>query len=269
VISTFAIVNSAVSAWDEIRIKKRLDQIRISYAPKVNVIRDGELTSIPVEDLVEDDVVYLSEGEPIPTDGKLLATYSVLIDESLLTGESDYIPKSEGEHVIGGSFVVVGESVYQVSGISNGSYVNSLTQEARKFQRQKTNLQKIGDKLVIFFITASLLLGGLTFFSARSQGYSVEDSVIPLVTVVALIVPQTLIFLFTFSLSIAVVKLSAKGALVQRSAAIETLANLDVLCLDKTGTITSNQMEIVNTKYWHLDAEDLARVFNIQKSCSR
>jgi len=74
VISTFAIVNSAVSAWDEIRIKKRLDQIRISYAPKVNVIRDGELTSIPVEDLVEDDVVYLSEGEPIPTDGKLLAT---------------------------------------------------------------------------------------------------------------------------------------------------------------------------------------------------
>lgn len=262
IFSTFAIVNSIVSMVDEIRIKRRLDQIKIDFAKRITVIRDSKEVEVLAEELVSEDIVVVREGEGIPTDGKILFAEYLQLDESLLTGESNYIAKSEGENVLGGSFVVTGQCIYQVTGIGSSNYVNVLASESKTFKKRKSKLQDIGDKLIIFFVISSIIFGAITFFSARALGNDFENSLLPLLTAVALIIPQTLIFLFTFTFSISVLKLSRKGVLVQRGSAIESLANLDILCFDKTGTITTNDMTVTKAQYWDCDAKTVGGMFN-------
>lgn len=262
VMSTFAVINSIVGAWDEIRIKKRLDRIQVDYAKQVTAIRDGKPKRILATEIVIDDILKVNEAEGLPTDGEVIAASNLQVDESLLTGESNYISKEPGDKVIGGSFIVAGECYYRVSSVGKDSYVNKLGFQSKSFRKEKSQLQKIGDRLTVFFITASVVFGIGAFLSARSQGLEISDSVIPLTTVVSLIIPQTLIFLFTFTFSISVVKLSQLGALVQRPSAVESLAKLDVLCFDKTGTITSGDMQVVNTKFWNIEPAQVAEMFN-------
>jgi cation-transporting ATPase E len=262
VFSTFAIVNSAISIYDEVRIKRRLDKIKIDYARKAKVIREGVEIEITTDQLVTDDCVILGEGESLPTDGVLLYASYLQVDESLLTGESNYIAKDAGEHVLAGSFIVTGECVYKVTQVGSGNYINFLGAESKSFRKERSYLQIIGDKLTVFFVICSIIFGFIAYFSAVELGYKLPESLFPLLTTVSLIIPQTLIFLFTFTFSISVLKLSKLGALVQRGSAIESLANLDILCLDKTGTITTNEMHIVDVKYWGTDEQTVAGIFN-------
>lgn len=262
VMSTFAVINSIVGAWDEIRIKRRLDRIQVDHAKQVHALRDGKLSRILATEIVVDDALKIKEGEGIPTDGVILQASNLQVDESLLTGESNYITKEKDDKVIGGSFIVSGECYYRVTTVGKDSYVNKLGFQSRSFRKERSPLQKIGDKLTVFFIAASVFFGVLVFFAAKGQGEPTSEAVIPLTTVVSLIIPQTLIFLFTFTFSISVVKLSQLGALVQRPSAVESLAKLDVLCFDKTGTITSGDMKVVQTKYWNTDAKQVGEIFN-------
>lgn len=261
VILSFAVVNSLISMLDEIRIKRRLDKIQLDFIKTVRVIREGHELSLPADQIVIGDVVKINEGEGVPTDGVILKAESLLIDESVLTGESDYISKKSDEKILGGSFLVTGECIYKVSEVGSNSYVNKLAGESRNYKKEKSNLQKIGDKLTVFFVISSLIFGFASYFSARLLGNSIEVSILPLVSVVSLIIPQTLIFLFTFTFSISVLKLSKMGVLVQRGSSIESLANLDILCFDKTGTITTNQMRVIDTNYWNLNKELVASIF--------
>lgn len=262
VMSTFAVINSLVGMWDEIRIKRRLDKIQVQFAKRVTVIRNGHHHEILASDLVLDDVVIVHEGEGVPTDGVTLVATNLQVDESLLTGESNYITKDVNENLIGGSFVISGECIYKVSSVGKDSYVNKLGVQSKNFRKERSQLQKIGNRLTIFFVVASVIFGLGAFFSARSLGQPISEAVVPLTTVVSLIIPQTLIFLFTFTFSISVLKLSQLGVLVQRGSAVESLAKLDVLCFDKTGTITSGNMQTVSTKYWNVKESEIAKGFN-------
>lgn len=262
VMSTFAVINSIVGTWDEIRIKRRLDKIQVDFAKKVKVVRDGKTQEILATEIVVDDVVKIREGEGIPTDGIILEANNLQVDESLLTGESNYIAKEEGEKLIGGSFIIAGECTYRITSVGKDSYVNKLGFQSKAFRKERSHLQKIGDKLTIFFVISSVIFGVAAYLSASELGQDVSEAVIPLTTVVSLIIPQTLIFLFTFTFSISVVKLSQLGALVQRPSAVESLAKLDILCFDKTGTITSGDMEVVNTNYWNVSEEEVIKGFN-------
>lgn len=250
VMSTFAVINSILAMFDEIRIKRRLDQIQVEFASKVKVVREGKVKEIPVNEVVMNDVLVIEEGQPIPVDGVILQAKSLQIDESLLTGESNYLAKVEGDKVIGGSFVVTGECVYEVMQVGKNTYISNLGMQSKAFRKEKSQLQKVGDQLTIFFVAAATIFGLASYFSALNAGQPISEAVVPLTTVVSLIIPQTLVFLFTFSFSISVFNLSKKGVLVQRGSAVESLARLDVLCFDKTGTITSGEMNVVGLEKW-------------------
>jgi cation-transporting P-type ATPase E len=262
IFATFAIINSLVAIYDEIRIKRRLDQIKVDFAKKITVMRNGKEESILANELVEGDIVIVREGDGVPTDGKILKAEYLQLDESLLTGESNYIAKAEGEGIVGGGFVVTGQAYYQVTGVGANNYINVLGTESKNFSKQKSSLEKIGDRLTILFVLGSFIFGAGTYFSSRQIGYDLQPSLLALLTAVALIIPQTLIFLFTFSFSISVLKLSKIGVLVQRGSAIESLANLDILCLDKTGTITTNDMKVIASKYWSTTEAELGGIFS-------
>ena len=263
VIMSFAVVNSLVSMFDEIRVKRRLDQIRIDFGKKVTVIRDGKLMEILAEELVQGDVVRVNETEGVPTDGVVVSENLLQIDESLLTGESDYIHKEAGAEVLGGSFVVTGELYYRVSSVGESNYVNILSAETKNYKRERSNLQRIGNQLTILFVFGAVVFGLIAFGSSRFMlDGALEESILALVSSVMLIVPQTLIFLFTFTFSVSVLRLSGLGVLVQRGSAIETMSELDVICFDKTGTITTNTMKVTDTKYWGVSPELVAGCFN-------
>lgn len=261
VMSTFLIINSLLAFADEARIKHRLDKIRVQYATKARVIRDGHEQEIPASELVKDDVIKVLEGESIPVDGEILHASSLQLDESLLTGESNYLVREPGDEVIGGSFVVTGECIYRVTKVGKDSYINKMGSQSKTFRKERSDLQKIGDILTVVFVVAAVVFGALSYLSAAALGYPVSESIVPLTSAVSLIIPQTLIFLFTFTFSISTVRLSGMGALVRRGSAVESLAKVDVLCFDKTGTITSGEMSITNTRYWNTDEKDLAAIF--------
>jgi len=263
IIGLFALINSLLSIFDEIRIKYKLDNIQVNFIKTITVIREGKEQEISVDKLVLGDIVKLIEGEGVPIDGEILDAKSLQVDESLLTGESNYISKEQGDDLLGGSFIITGECIYKVR--KKDSYINLLNSYTKSFKKDKSNLQLIGDKLTIFFVMAALVLGIITYLSAKALGYSTDMAIISLTAVTALIIPQTLIFLFTFSFSISILKLSNIGVLVQRGSSIETLSNLDVLCFDKTGTITTNEMHVSKIKLWNLDESTIGGYFQYIK----
>ena len=261
VIGAFGLVNSLVSMWDEMRIKRRLEKININFINKVRVIRDGKEQFILCDEVVIDDVVKILEGENFPTDGIILESYYLQIDESIITGEANYVSKEKGEKVFGGSFVVSGECLYKVNVVGSQNFINSLSSQTKQYQKKKGMIQKYGDKLTVFFVVAAIIFGLLSVLISFGNGLESREALRPLVSSISLIIPQTLIFLYTFTFSVSVLKLSRKGALVQRGSSIETLANLDVICFDKTGTITTNKMKVVDVKYWNIREEQIGKIY--------
>lgn len=262
VFGVFAAVNSVLTAMDEIRIKRRLDLLKQEFQNTAVVIRDGIEQTIPVSDIVKGDYVKAKEGEGIIADGKVVAENYLQIDESMLTGESNYIRKNNDEDVLSGSFIVTGECVYVVENVGKDNYLNKLGAEATRYARGRSSIQKAGDSFTIFFIISALVVGFSNFLITESYGFLIEDRLLALTTIMALIIPQTLIFLYTLSFTISVTKLSAKGILVQKGGAIDDLATINVVCMDKTGTITTNDMKLETVKYWNLEEKKIGSFYS-------
>ncbi len=261
VFGVFAVVNSVLTAMDEIRIKRRLDLLKQEFQNTAVVIRDGIEQTIPVSDIVKGDFVKAKEGEGILADGKVIAENYLQLDESMLTGESNYIRKIKDEEVLSGSFIVTGECIYVVESVGKDNYLNRLGAEATRYARGRSSIQKAGDSFTIFFIISALAIGFSNFLVTKDYGFSVEDRLLALTTIMALIIPQTLIFLYTLSFTISVTKLSAKGILIQKGGAIDDLATINVVCMDKTGTITTNDMKLNSSRYWNLTEEKIGNFY--------
>lgn len=257
----FIVINTVVSAIDQIRIKLTLDKLKSQFQQTVNVIRDSEISNIPVAEVVMGDYIIVKEGESIVADGVILKENYLQIDESMLTGESNYIRKDKGEKVLSGSFVVTGECTYKVEGVGNENYLNKLGSEALKYKEKKSSLQVDGDKLITFLVIASIAAGFLNFYAT----YGIVEqkySLLSLTTILSLIIPQTLIFLFTLTFTVSITKLYRNGVLVQKGGSIEDLARVDTICFDKTGTITTNEMKIKNVEYFNLDEKKFGEFYN-------
>lgn len=262
VLTSFAVINSLVAIIDEVRVKRRLDRIRLEFAKQLRVKRGKEFVLIPAEDVKPGDHILIQEGELIPHDGKVISAKFAQVDESILTGESNYLVKEKQEQVTGGSLLVTGELVYEIAFTNGQSFINRVTAESQKFQRRQSKLQRIGNQLTIGFIVLSAICGVTAYVSAKHLGADEETAVVALVSVVMLVIPQTLIFLFTFTFSISVLKLSNIGVLVQRGSAIETMSELDVICFDKTGTITNNDLKALDHQDWNIKFEKVATILN-------
>jgi cation-transporting ATPase E len=258
----FVFINTIVSAADEIRAKRTLDKLKAQFQIKATVIRDGVESEIPVNQIVKGDYIKVSEGENIVADGEIIDSNYLQIDESMLTGESNYLQKEPKDKVLSASFVVTGECIYIAENVGKSNYLNKLGAEATKYQEKKSQLQRDGDKMILFLVVASIAMGALTYASSISLGSTQVQALLSLTTVISLIIPQTLIFLFTLTFTISIIRLYQKGVLIQKGGSIEDLSNIDVICLDKTGTITTNNMKMVDVEYFNIDEATLGVYYN-------
>jgi len=259
----FILINSATSIFDELRIRKEIQKLKSQFQIKAVVIRNGAEKELAVREIVLDDVIKAGEGESIIADGIILSSKYLQLDESVLTGESDYLKKEASDKILSGSYLVTGECYYRVTAVGNTNYINKLAQTSTTYKNSQSRLQKNANNLITFLIIASILLGILDFVVTGNQNsISMRERILSVTAITALIIPQTLIFLFTLTFTISISKLYKKGVLVQKGAAIENLTNIDVICFDKTGTITTNRNKLLEVKYFNCNEKDVGRFYN-------
>lgn len=239
------LANLFIGIIQEIRAKNTLDKLSVLNAPKALVVREGRQFSIPAEELVLDDIVIFKAGNQICADA-IVVDGEVSVNESLLTGESDEISKKPGDELMSGSFIVSGECYARLDKVGEDSYISKLTLEAKAMNsEEQSEMIRVLDKLVgvvgILIIPIGLLLFGQQFFSS---GASFSKSITSMVAAVIGMIPEGLYLLASVALVVSVMRLASKKVLVHDMKCIETLARVNVLCVDKTGTITENTMEV-------------------------
>lgn len=242
------VANLLIGIVQEIRAKKVLDRLSVLNSPTALVIRDGQQAEIPAEELVLDDIVIFRAGNQICADA-IVVDGEVAVNESLLTGETDEIFKKPGDTLMSGSFVVSGECCARLENVGADSYISQLTLEAKAMNcKEQSEMIRVLDKLVgvvgILIIPLGLLLFGQQFFVSKA---SFSSSIVSMVAAVIGMIPEGLYLLASVALAISVIRLSSKKVLVHDMKCIETFARVDVLCVDKTGTITENNMQVIST----------------------
>ncbi len=237
------VMNLAIGVLTELRSKRTLDSLAVLQAPTSLVVRDGKVEAVPNEDLVIDDVLQLKLGDQVPADGEVLDSNGLEIDESALTGESKPVHKKIGDKLLSGTSVVGGQGVMVVQVVGADSWAQKITREAKKFSKARSEIQESIDK-VLRVIT--LLLPIVTLILLWSQ-LRVDDgdwrgAVVLTVAGIVGMIPQGLVLLTSLNFGLASASLARKNVLVQELPAVEILARVDVLCLDKTGTLTTGDI---------------------------
>ena len=238
------VTNAGIGIYQEWRAKRTLDRLTLLTAPAVTVARGGERREIAVEDVVDGDVIELAQGGQIVADGTVLVADALEVDESLLSGESAPQLKGPGDEVLSGSFVTAGQGWYRAEKVGPDSYANRVASEARQFSLVRSELRRGTDdilRLVTWLIvpTAALLIAS----QVRSHE-SIPDAVRGTVAGVGAMVPEGLVLLTSVAFTAGVLRLGRRNVLVQELAAIEGLARVDVVCTDKTGTITEPDLQV-------------------------
>ena len=236
------IANTLIGIFQEIKAKITLDKLKILTVSHVDVIRDGVKKSVTVSELVKDDVILLKSGGQIPADGVILDG-EVDVNESLLTGESDSIHKTCGSKVLSGSFVTSGKAMCLLTEVGHDCYMEKLSSEAKQFKRYRTELQRNLDT-ILKFISIIIVPLGIILFAKQYwiSGSTYEQAALDTVAAVLGMIPEGLVLLTSVALALGAVRLARRSTLVRELFCIETLARVDTLCLDKTGTITEGHL---------------------------
>ena len=239
------IANLFIGILQEIRAKKTLDQLTMLNAPKAEVVRNGHISEIPAEELVLDDIVIFRAGDQICADAIVLDG-SVLVNEALLTGESDELRKELGDFMMSGSFVVSGECYARLERVGADSYISELTLEAKaQDQKKHSEMLRVLDRMVGIVGILIVPIGVFLFVQQYVfSGASFQSSILSMVAAVVGMIPEGLYLLASVTLVVSVIRLASQKVLVHDMKCIESLARVDVLCVDKTGTITENEMQI-------------------------
>lgn len=248
--------NIVVNIYQEIRAKIELDRIAVVSRPKVTTIREGQEKVIDPNEIVVGDLFVVRPGEQIVVDGTVVGDGRVNMDESLLTGESDVIPKQAGDPLYSGSFCVSGQAKYQAEKVGKDSYANQLTSGAKSFRRIRTPLQREIDLIVRVLLVAAIFLWLLAGISLLMGLTSFEQSV-ENAAVIAGLVPSGLFLMSTLAYAIGSVRMAERNALIQQPNAIESLSHINVMCLDKTGTITANRIQLQSLQSVGLSENEL------------
>jgi len=239
------VANSVIGVVQELRAKKVLDQLSVVSAPKAQAVRDGQVVELRVHELVRDDVVELRVGAQVVADGTMLTSENLEIDESLLTGEADPVVKTAGDDVLSGSAVVAGTGRMVVTKVGAENYAVKLAEEARRFTLVNSPLRNDVNRIVkwvgYMIIPVGILLATSQFLR-RDEGW--RESIISTVAGLVGMVPEGLVLLTSMAFAVGVVRLGKQRCLVQELPAIEVLARVDVLCADKTGTITEGSLAV-------------------------
>ena len=239
------VCNTLISMVQEIRSKRIVDKLSIITSLKSNVIRDNKIVNISNEDIVLDDIIILKSGNQIVTDCIILEG-SVEVNESFITGESDLMSYKEGDELKSGSFVVVGKVIAKVIHVGNDNYVNVISSDAKYVKPLNSILMKSLNKIIKLVSIFIVPLGLLLFFNQYNLDKNLETSIVNTVAALLGMIPEGLVLLTSTVLAVSVIRLARLNVLVQELYCIEMLARVDTICLDKTGTITSGKMEVID-----------------------
>lgn len=237
--------NTVIGIVQEIRAKKTLEKMSLLNAPRADVIRNGSVKQISTEELVKDDVILLTAGKQICADAVVISG-NIQVNESLLTGEADEVEKTEGGTLMSGSFVVSGECYARLEKVGNESYISKLSLEAKSMGGKEQSEMIRSINLIVKWVGIVIIPIGLILFwqSHFVNGESITKSVTSTVAAIIGMIPEGLYLLTTVALALSTMKLARKKVLLHDMKSIETLARVDVLCVDKTGTITEPDMKL-------------------------
>jgi cation-transporting ATPase E len=236
--------NAVIGVVQEVRAKRTLDRLGVLSAPRATVRRSGQSRSVELGDIVIDDVIELRRGDQLAVDGTVLSSDSMEIDESLLSGEAEPVAKQAGDEVLSGSFVVAGGGLYRATRVGDAAYARQLTDRARVFTLVRSELRDgINTMLLAISVVIPPMAVVLIVTQMRANANTV-DALRGSVAGLVAMVPEGLVLLTSLALAVAVVRLGQRKALVQELAAVEMLARVDVVCLDKTGTLTEGDIHV-------------------------
>lgn len=239
-----ALLNTALNVVQEIRAKRALDRIRLEHPALTRVVRDGKIVDIPARTVVKGDLVVLEAGAGVVADGPLLQADYLELDESMLTGESDYVGKGPGDYVLTGSFAVAGSGVYLAEKLGPSAWIQSVVRDSRKHTDRRTELERRVDILVRVCMVFCFLVSALLLVVHNPLASGLVDPIRFIVAAVTSLIPQGLVLIVTISFALGVIEFARKGIIFRRMNAVEGLAGIDLICMDKTGTLTHNEIQL-------------------------
>jgi cation-transporting ATPase E len=252
------VANSLIGIVQELRAKRTLDRLTVLTAPRARVVRDGSVTEVAVGEVVLDDVLDAPAGAQIVVDGSVLTANGIEVDESLLTGEADPVTKTVGDEVLSGSFVAAGSGRYRATRVGREAYAVRLAEDARRFGLTKSELRAGTDRILLYVTWAIVPTAILLSWSQLRAHDSWREAMSGAVAGTVAMVPEGLVLLTSLAFALAVVRLARGRVLVQELPAVEGLARVDVLCIDKTGTLTEGVLAVDRVE--PLDGSDAAPV---------
>lgn len=240
------LLNAVIGIIQELKAKAVLDKLVIVAKPRVKVVRDGQKKELDVGEIVQDDLIVVERGDQVVVDGEVIQSTGLEVDESLLTGEADSITKPAGSQVLSGSLVVAGGGLMRATKVGHDSYAAKLSKEAKQFHRASSELVEATNRIMKWIAWLMLLVVPVLIIGQLRIGQSNRSEVV-VHTVAAIVgmIPEGLVLLTSMAFLLAVVRLAKQQVLVQQLPAVETLARVDTLLLDKTGTITDGNMAVV------------------------
>lgn len=237
-------INTAIGIYQEVKSKNALEELSLLGRNKYRVNRDNEIIEVDSEEIVLGEYLHLNLGDQVPVDAEIIEG-SIEVDESLLTGESDNIYKTTGDELMSGSNVVSGSCLVKVTAVGGDSYINKLAKSTKEFKKYPSKLRDYMDRILKVISVLLVPVAIMLYVRGASLGRGYTDIVLRSAGALVGMIPEGLILLVSVSLAVAAMKLAKKKVLVQELYCVETLARVDVLCFDKTGTITTGNMNVV------------------------
>ncbi|MGE5280824.1 MAG: cation-translocating P-type ATPase [Chloroflexota bacterium] len=248
VFGLIAVINSSIGIYQELKAKRTLDELAVLVAPHAKVVRDGAVLELLAEEVVPGDVIAVEPGDQLVADGEVIRTRGMTIDESLLTGESDGVRKGLGERALSGSFCISGSGYYVVDAVREESYAGRLAGEARAFRHPPSPLQDEVNRVIVACVYVMVPLAVLLILTLKLRNTGIEEAAQTATAGLVTLVPEGLVLLMSVTFAVAAMRLARRKTLVQQMSATESLAAVDTICVDKTGTLTDGELRLVGVE---------------------
>ncbi len=244
-----AVINSYIGIRQELKAKKTLDEVAVLVAPRARVIRDGNPVELLADEVVPGDLVALSPGDQLVADGRVVSSRGMTVDESMLTGEADGIRKDGGDEVLSGSFVTSGSGHYEVEAVREKSYAGRLAGEAKQFRHPLSPLQEEVNRVIIVSTYTMIPLAILLIISLKVRSVGLHSAAETATAGLVTLIPEGLVLLMSVTFAVAAVRLAKRDTLIQQMSATESLASVDTICVDKTGTLTQGELHLRGVEF--------------------
>ncbi|HYP55159.1 MAG TPA: HAD-IC family P-type ATPase [Solirubrobacterales bacterium] len=243
-----AVVNSYIGIRQELKAKRTLEELAVLVAPHAKVVRDGQIVELPAEEVVPGDVIAVEPGDQLVADGEVIASRGLTLDESLLTGESDGVRKEHGDRALSGSFGISGSGRYRVDAVREESYAGRLAGEAKAFRHPPSPLQHEVNRVIVATTYVMVPLAAVLLLTFQMRSVDLVEAAQTATAGLITLIPEGMVLLMSVTFAVAAVRLARNDTLVQQMSATESLAAVDTICVDKTGTLTDGELRLLGVE---------------------